>query len=185
MSIRLKKDLIVELALMHKYGVITVLPFSKYASNIFAQRKPNGKLRLLVDRRKINSLFADDYTNNNHPVSPLSDAARRLAGSLFSESLTLLKLITACSRRTNCQWKCLHSISLEELLPTKDLHKVLADLCLHFRVRCVSNLTQLSKLNNFLNTWTTLESQPIMPRTLPGTLGSLQLHSPSRIETDN
>ena len=84
MPIHLKVDLIVELALMHKYGIITVLPFSKYASPKFAQRKPNGKLRLLVDLRKINSLIVDDYTNNNHPVSTLSDAAQHLAGkSLF------------------------------------------------------------------------------------------------------
>ena len=84
MPIHLKEDLIVELALMHKYGIITVLPFSKYASPIFAQRKPNGKLRLLVDLRKINTLIADDYTKNNHPVSTLSDAAQHLAGkSLF------------------------------------------------------------------------------------------------------
>ena len=84
MPIHLKEDLIVELALMHKYGIITVLPFSKYASPIFAQRKPNGKLRLLVDLRKINRLIADDYTNNNHPVSTLSDAAQHLAeNSLF------------------------------------------------------------------------------------------------------
>ena len=60
MPIHLKEDLIVEFALMHKYGIITVLPFSKYASPIFAQRKPNGKLRLLVDLRKINTLIADD-----------------------------------------------------------------------------------------------------------------------------
>ena len=86
MPIHLKEDLIVEGALMHKYGIVTVLPFSKYASPIFAQRKPNGKLRLLVDLRKINSLIADDYTNNNHPVSTLSDAAQQLAGkSLFSK----------------------------------------------------------------------------------------------------
>ena len=83
-SIHLREDLIVDLAQMHKYGKITVLPFSKYASPIFAQRKPNGKLRLLVDLRKINSLIADDYTNNNHLVSTLSDAAQHLAGkSLF------------------------------------------------------------------------------------------------------
>ena len=64
--------------------MITVLPFSKYASPIFAQRKPNGELRLLVDLRKINSLIAGDYNNNNHPVSTLSDAAQHLAGkSLF------------------------------------------------------------------------------------------------------
>ena len=84
MPIHLKEDLIVELALMHKHGIITVLLFSKYASPIFAQRKPNGKLRLLVDLRKTNSLIADDYTNNSHPVSTLSDAAQHLAGkSLF------------------------------------------------------------------------------------------------------
>ena len=84
MPIHLKEDLIVELALMHKNGIITVLPFSKYASPIFAQRKPNGKLRLLVDLRKLNTLIADDYAINNHPVSTLSDAAQDLAGnSLF------------------------------------------------------------------------------------------------------
>ena len=84
MLIHLKEDLIVELALLHKYGIITVIPFSKYASPIFAQRKPNGKRRLLVDLRKINNLIAEEYTKNNHPVSTLSDAAQHLAGkSLF------------------------------------------------------------------------------------------------------
>ena len=83
MPIHLKEDLIVELALMHKYGIITVLPFSNYASPIFAQRKPNGKLRLLVDLRKINTLIADDYTKNCHPVCTFSDAAQHLAGNLL------------------------------------------------------------------------------------------------------
>ena len=83
MPIHLKEDLIVELAPIHKYGIITVLPFSKYVSSIFAQRKPNGKLRLLVDLRKINSLIADDFTNNTHPVSTRSDAAQHLAGKLL------------------------------------------------------------------------------------------------------
>ena len=78
--VNLKEDLTVELALMHYYGTITTLPFSKYASPIFAQKKPNGRLRLLVDLRKINNLIADDYTNINHPVSTLSDAAQHLAG---------------------------------------------------------------------------------------------------------
>ena len=84
MPIHLKEDLIVELALLHKYGIITVLPFSKYASPIFEQRKLNGKLRLLVDLRMINNLITDDYNNNNHLVTTLSDAAQHLAGkSLF------------------------------------------------------------------------------------------------------
>ena len=79
-TINLKEDLTVELALMHYFGIITTLPFSKYASPIFAQRKPNGRLRLLVDLRKINNLISDDYINNNHPVSTLTDAAQHLAG---------------------------------------------------------------------------------------------------------
>ena len=79
-----KKELIDELALMHNYVIITVLPFSKYAGPIFAQRKPDVKLRLIVDLRKIKTLMADHYINNNHPVRTLSGAAQNLAGkSLF------------------------------------------------------------------------------------------------------
>ena len=78
--INLKADMTVELALMQYFGTITTLPFSKYASSIFEQRKLNGRLRLLVDLRKINNLISDDYINNNHPVSTLTDAAQHLAG---------------------------------------------------------------------------------------------------------
>ena len=78
--INLKEDILVELVMLHKYGIITTLSFSKYANPIFAQKKPNGKLRLLVDLRKINNLISDDYINNNHPVSTLVDAAQHLAG---------------------------------------------------------------------------------------------------------
>ena len=78
--INLKEDILVELAMLHPYGIITMLPFSKYASPIFAQKKTNGKLRLLVDLRKINNLISDDYINNNHPVSTLTDAAQHMAG---------------------------------------------------------------------------------------------------------
>ena len=73
--INLKDDILMELALLHKYGIITTLAFSKYASPIFAQRKPNGKLPLLVDLRKKNTFIADDYNNNNHSVSTLTDEA--------------------------------------------------------------------------------------------------------------
>ena len=83
MPIHLKITLIFELALMLKCGITTVLPLSRYASHIFAQSKTSGMLRLLVDLRKINSMIADDYTNNNHPVSILSDAAQHLAGNSF------------------------------------------------------------------------------------------------------
>ena len=84
MPTHVKEDVLLELAVLHKYGIITVLPFWKSASPIFAQRKPNRKLGLLVDLRNINSLISDDYINNNHPVSTLSDTAQHLAGkSLF------------------------------------------------------------------------------------------------------
>ena len=42
--INLKEDNLVELAMLHKFGIITILLFSKYASPLFAQKKPNGKL---------------------------------------------------------------------------------------------------------------------------------------------
>ena len=67
--INLKDVLLVELALLRKYGIITTFPFSKSNSTIVAQRKPNGKQRLLAELRKIKTLIADDYINNNHQVS--------------------------------------------------------------------------------------------------------------------
>ena len=38
MPTHLKKDLIVELALIQKYGIITVLPFPKYKSPVFVEK---------------------------------------------------------------------------------------------------------------------------------------------------
>ena len=95
-------------------------------------------------------------------------------GSHYSVSLTPLKRITACRWRTNVRWKCLLSVLLAQLLPTKDLHKVSADLCLLFRISCASTWTQLSRLSNVLKSWTTLEMQPILPRILPK--NALQRH---------
>ena len=79
--INLKDGILVELALLHNYGIITTLHFSKYASAIFAKSKPNGKL--LVDLRKRKTLTADDYINNNYPVSTLTDAAQHMAKKNF------------------------------------------------------------------------------------------------------
>ena len=57
MPIHLKVDLIVELGLTHKYGIITVLPFSKYASPIIGQRQPNGNFHPFVDLRQMTILI--------------------------------------------------------------------------------------------------------------------------------
>ena len=77
--INLKEDILVGLALLHRYGIISTLPFSEYARPVFAQKKPNGKLRLLVDLRKIKNLISDDCLNNNHPVTTLTDATQHKA----------------------------------------------------------------------------------------------------------
>ena len=58
--IHLRDELIIQLALMQYYDIITTLPFSKYSSPIFAQRKSSGKLRILIDLRKINHLLRHD-----------------------------------------------------------------------------------------------------------------------------
>ena len=93
--INLHDDILVELAQLHKCGINTTLPFSKYASPIIAKGKPNGKLRLWVDPRKIKLLIADDYINNNHPVSTLTVAAQHMAGkNLFCK--------LDCSQANHC-----------------------------------------------------------------------------------
>ena len=81
--IKLNDDITVELAILHKYGIITTLPFSNYVSPIFEQREPNRRLKLFVDLRQINNLITEDYINNNQPVSTLSDAAQHMAGKKF------------------------------------------------------------------------------------------------------
>ena len=173
LPIHLKEDIIVGLFLMHKCGIITVLPFSKYASPIIAQRRPNGKSCLLVDHQKINSLLADDYTNNNHQVNALSDAARILAGKyLFckldcSQAYHCLKMVDQRSR------EMLAFNFASRTFAYKRLSQGLSRSVSAFRVSYVSNWTQLSKLINAPNKCTTLESQPITLRTSPEHSGSL------------
>ena len=78
--IHLSDELLIELALMQYYEIITTLPFSKYSSPIFAQRKKySGKLRILIDLRRINHLLRHVYTKNTFPIPTMTDAAH-LAG---------------------------------------------------------------------------------------------------------
>ena len=67
-------DSLVELALLQFYGVIKTLPFNCYSSPIFAKWNPNGKLRILLDLRKINHLIGNDYNHNNFTIATLTDA---------------------------------------------------------------------------------------------------------------
>ena len=59
----LRDEILVELALMQYYGIVTLLPNSKYSSLIFAQRKSSGKLRIPIDLRRENHLLRIDYSN--------------------------------------------------------------------------------------------------------------------------
>ena len=108
-------------------------------------------------------------------------------GSIYSASSTAPKIITVSEWRTNVRWNCQHSIFLAEPLPTKELHKVLADLCLLSQASCTITSNQLLRLTNMLNTWTTLELQPIRLRILPRFFdfsGNLPVHSPSRFHIE-
>ena len=73
-SLPIPINLKVELAQMHRYGMLTTFPFSEYAKSMFEQRKPNRKLRLLVNIRKINAPISNDYINNDHHLSTNSGA---------------------------------------------------------------------------------------------------------------
>ena len=80
-SIHLKDALLLELALLQYYGVITTLPFNRYSSPIFAKQKPNGNLRILFDLRKINHLRRND--NNTFSTATLADAGSHLSGTIL------------------------------------------------------------------------------------------------------
>ena len=108
--INLKDYVLVELALLHLYGIITTLLFSKYASPIMAQKKPNKKLRLLLDFRKTNTFIADDYSNIHNPVSTLTDAAQHMAEKTCSANFIAPKRIIAFNWPTSNQSNSLHSI---------------------------------------------------------------------------
>ena len=84
-----------ELALIQEHGIITTLPFRKNASQIYAQRKPIGKLRILIDLRRINHLIKHDYGEHNHPVTKISDAAQYMACKKYFYKLD-------CSQAYHC-----------------------------------------------------------------------------------
>ena len=93
--IHLREELLIELALMQYYNLITTLTHSKYGSPIFAQRKSSGKLRILIDLRRINHLLRDDYKETNFPISNMNDATNHFAGKKLFNKLD-------CSQAYHC-----------------------------------------------------------------------------------
>ena len=101
MLIHLESDLIVQLASIAQVWTHHSTAFLQVHKPHFGQRKPNGKLRLLVDLRKINSLIGNDYTNKNHPVAPCQKQHNFWQGSHCSANQIAPKLTTVCRWRTN------------------------------------------------------------------------------------
>ena len=93
--LHLRDEMMVELALLQYYGIITILTNSKYSNPTFAQRKPSGKLRVLHDLRTINYLLRHDYANHNCPTSNMTDAVSHFAGKKLFTKLD-------CSRAYHC-----------------------------------------------------------------------------------
>ena len=94
-SIHLRHELTVGLALMHYYGLITTLPYSKESSPLFAHRKPSGKLRMLIDLRRIKHSLKIDYIISNFPISNMTDTSSHLAGKRLFTKLD-------CSQAYHC-----------------------------------------------------------------------------------
>ena len=89
--INLKDDLTVELASMQYYGLITTLPYSKYSSPIFAQKKPKGKLRILIDLRRISYLLYTTMTKTT-PLSLLLRTQRHIWPDIPRENRLCLQM---------------------------------------------------------------------------------------------
>ena len=116
-------DILVELARPQKKSFIEKIPMGKYARPIFGRRKPNGKLRLLVQLWKVKTDIADAYIINNHLVSSLSDAAQHMAGKNLFCKLDSCRRFPAFKWLTNNQPNSLHSTSRVEHSHTEDWHE--------------------------------------------------------------
>ena len=84
--IHLCDELSVELALLQFFIIITTLSHPKYSSPIFVHRKASGKMRILLDLRRVNHLLRHDCLNSNFTTSNMTDATIHFAGKkLFSK----------------------------------------------------------------------------------------------------
>ena len=139
-----------------------------------------------MDLKKINSLIADDYTNNNHPVSTLSDAAQHLAGKPLFYNLD-------CSQAYHC-------LQMVDQRSVEMLAFIFANRTFAFEGLAQGLSRRVSVFFKF-NAWVlgpSCRSWPICSilgrdwhrsqqcyRPYPEQSSSLQVHSSSRIETDN
>ena len=92
--------------------------------------------------------IADDYINNNHVVSTLTDAAKHVAGKKLFAKLVYFRRITAFKWQTNNHSTSLHSTSRVEHSLTEDRQKDSIVSYHHFEALSANKSIQSSKLTN-------------------------------------
>ena len=70
--IHLMDGVLVEIALMQSYGLVTLSSNFQFGSSTVEQRKPSGNRRRLIDLRRVNHLLRSDYRNNTFPISNMT-----------------------------------------------------------------------------------------------------------------
>ena len=63
--IHFRDEILIELALLQYFNIITTLSHFKYSNPIFVHLESSGKLRILIDLRRVHHLLRHDYLNSN------------------------------------------------------------------------------------------------------------------------
>ena len=79
-SIHLHDEILIQLALLQCFYIISTLSHSKYSRPTFVHGKSSGKLRSFFDLRRVTHLLRHDYLNGNFPISIMTDAKNHFAG---------------------------------------------------------------------------------------------------------
>ena len=82
-SIHLNDEILVEMAILQFFNIITTMSHSIYSSPILVHRKSSTKLCILVVLRRVNHLLLHGFSNCNWPISNMTDAINHF----FDESL--------------------------------------------------------------------------------------------------
>ena len=77
--IHLGDEILVELPLLQCSNILTTLSHFKWSSPIVVHRKSFGKLRILIDLRRLHHLVRHDYINSNFLISNLTDVRKPFA----------------------------------------------------------------------------------------------------------
>ena len=83
----LRNEVLIELALLQNFDIITTLSHSKDCSRILVYHKSSGKLKVLIDLRHVNHLLRLEFLNSNFPISNKTDATNH-----FAEKTSFCKL---------------------------------------------------------------------------------------------